>query len=298
MRVLVFGAGAIGSFLGAMLSARHEVTLIARKPHVEAIKKHGLKVEGLIEKNVCLEAYERIPSGNWDIAFITTKAYDTRNAAREIVKAMDAGTIVSMQNGLNNLEVIAQEVGQRNFSLCGCVTSIGVTFLEPGKVRLNGWGRTVLGGCEEGKKICEMLNEASIECEYSEDILKEIWVKGVVNSAINPLTALFKVKNGLLLQNPHLKEMLLSVALESQEIGRALGYIPKDIDCVALTLKVAEQTAENYSSMLQDIMKGRRTEIREINGHIVEMGARVGKEARLNKFLLNAILALESLRCP
>ncbi|MEM3513417.1 MAG: 2-dehydropantoate 2-reductase, partial [Thermoplasmata archaeon] len=260
--------------------------------------EEGLKIDGVLTKLVKVSAREEIPGDDWDFVFITTKAYDTRNAVREILQAIDKGTIVSMQNGLNNLEVIAKEleVSGKKLEIGACITSMGVTFLEPGKIRFNGWGRTVVGSSSHNvaTTLCKMLNDAMISTEVSDNILQDIWVKGVVNSAINPLTVIFNVNNGMLLRNAYLKEMLVSVAAESEEIGKVSGYISPDVDCVSQTLKVAEQTAENYSSMLQDVMKGKRTEILEINGHIVEVAERTGKKAPLNRFLVNAVSAIQS----
>lgn len=275
MKVLVFGAGAIGSFLGAMLSHNHEVHLVARKPHAEKIMAEGLCIEGQIEKIVELQATEVIPQKDWDIAFITTKAYDTRNAVKKILEALESGIIVSMQNGLNNLEVIEEEVKAcgKEFAVGACITSMGVTFLEVGRIRFNGFGRTVVGSSDPDveETLYQILNGSGIPTEIAENITHEIWMKGVVNSAINPLTVIFNVKNGVLVSNMHLREILVHVAAESEEIGKAAGYINLDVDCVNQTLRIAEQTAENYSSMLQDVLKGKRTEIMEINGHIVEI---------------------------
>ncbi|MEM3444504.1 MAG: 2-dehydropantoate 2-reductase [Thermoplasmata archaeon] len=298
MRVLVFGAGAIGSFLGAMLSSQHEVFLVGRKMHVEKIRAEGLRIEGGIEKTVKVEAGEKIEGGNWDFVFLTTKAYDTRNAVREILAAVNKGTIVSLQNGLNNLEVIEEEVkaSGKNFEIGACITSIGVTFLEPGKIRFNGWGRTVVGSSNQNvaAALSKMLSDAGIQTEICTNILHEIWVKGVINSAINPLTVIFNVKNGLLVRDPNLLSILASVAKESESVGKAAGYIGQDVDCTGLTIKVAHQTAENYSSMLQDVMKGKRTEIMEINGYIVDVAERLGMPAPLNKFLVRAVSAIQS----
>ncbi|MCX8174005.1 MAG: ketopantoate reductase family protein [Thermoplasmata archaeon] len=298
MKVLIFGAGAIGSFVGAMLSKHHAVTLVGRKPHVEKINAEGLKIEGLVESVVNVPASETIPPGDWDVVFLTTKAYDTKDAVREILCTLEKGTIVSMQNGLSNLETIEHEVraSGKTFEVGACITSMGVTFLGPGRIRFNGHGTTVVGCGRRrvAETISQMLTTSGISTEVVDNILHAIWVKGVVNSAINPLTVVFNVKNGMLVSNGYLKDLLTSVAAESEAIGKAAGFIGPGADCVGQTIKVAEQTAENYSSMLQDVRKGKRTEIMEINGYIVEVARRNGFAAPLNKFLINAVLAIQS----
>ncbi|MGB9635627.1 MAG: ketopantoate reductase family protein [Thermoplasmata archaeon] len=299
MNVLVFGAGAIGSFVGARLAKVCGVTLIGRKEHVARINAHGLEIEGLVKECVKIPAFEQIPDGIWDFIIITTKSYDTPHAIQTIARKLDCGTIVSMQNGLNNIEVIEHETQKikKKFNVCACITSTGVSFLEPGKIRLNGLGRTVVGGREKkyADKFAALLTAGGIKTDVSEDIMQEIWIKGVVNSAINPLTAIFRVKNGALLDNPSLEKLLCDVAEESEKIAKDCGFVNKNVDCVEITKEVAHTTRENYSSMLQDIMKGKKTEIREINGHIVETGKKHGLSVKLNQFLLNAVIGLEQL---
>jgi len=296
MRILVFGAGAIGSFLGGMLAGVCDVALVGRKPHVQAIRENGLIMEGLIRKTVKIEAHECIPSSAWDAVFITTKAYDTKQAIKEICESVNPCMIVSMQNGLSNLDVIRKHIEQYDgFTSSACITSCGVTMLENGKISVNGIGNTVIGSTgrsEAVELLCELMNDAGIACARSENIMQDIWIKGVVNSAINPLSAIFRVKNGELVANPHLRALLEAVAGESENVAKHCGFVEQDFDCVKKTIEVAKNTSENYSSMLQDVMKGKRTEVREINGYIVEMGEKHGIDVKLNRFLLNAVLGV------
>jgi len=298
MKIIIFGAGAIGSLFGAYLSKTEDVTLVARKPHVDAIKSKGLVViEGSKKiifnpKAVCsVEEIDFIP----DLVMLTVKSYDTLNAIREIKKKIDDGTIVlSLQNGLDNIEKIKTELGKDENIIAG-VTMHGVTFLQPGLIDHTGVGETIVGELngkitDRVSMISTMFSKSNLATKVSSNIFSVIWEKAIINSAINPLTAIFQCRNGYLLENPFLEKLLEGICKESSNIGRYVGVeLPSTRDIIRKAKKVARDTARNFSSMLQSIQQGKKTEIESINGVMIKIAIEKKLPYTLNNILFKLI---------
>ena len=291
MKFIIYGAGALGSFIGAMLSKKYEVLLIGRKNHINEIEKNGLIIEGLTKGRF-------YPSVKWDgskydLIILTTKSYDTEKAVKEAISKYGKIPFLSLQNGLGNEEKIAEIIGEEN--VIGGITNHGITFVKPGKIRHAGKGITIIGELEEGKmserikKLAHIFNEVGIETKISKNIKKEIWRKAIINSAINSLTTLFKCKNGELIKY---KKLVKKICDESILIAEKEGFLIED--AFERTMEVIEKTKNNYSSMLQDIMKGKKTEINEINGAIAAIGKKHGIKACFNIVLTELIKEMEN----
>lgn len=225
-----------------------------------------------------------------DVTFVTVKAYDTEEAAKSLAK-VDPGVVCSLQNGIGNEEILAEHLD----NVVGGVTTYGANLKDFGVVVFAGEGVTYIGEFK-GKgieKVERVLKDSGINVEVVEDIKEKIWEKAVVNSVINPITAIFRVKNGEILRNEFLWEIAKKTAKESEEVAREVGY---EINAVEAVKIVAEKTAENISSMLQDVMKGRKTEIDFINGVIVKEGEKRGLDVCYNSFLWRAVKAIEKVR--
>ncbi len=295
MRIIVFGAGALGSMLAALLSRQNEVYMVGRKEHVDMVKENGLYMDGLNEGKYAPLAGESLEDSpfypNWII--LTTKAYQTRESGEEIRDRFPGVPVLSFQNGLDNEEML-RDMG---IDAVGGVTSHGVTFLEAGRIRHAGEGRTAIGELDgrssmRVRALAYVLSEAGIITEVSENIIGEIWLKGAVNSVINPLTAILDIKNRVLLENEHLRELGDRIAEECEEIA---GYSGIDLpeSPVNEWKVVAENTGENMSSALQDVKRGKRTEIPEINGAFVRKAEENGKDAPYNRSMLKMVNAIQ-----
>ncbi len=296
MKFIVYGAGALGSLFGALLSTKHDVLLIGRKEHIEAIRKNGLKIEG-VTKGVFYPEVEWDGS-KYDVVLLTTKSYDTRKAVREIKEKFGKIDVLSLQNGLRNEEIIAEEMGME-YALGG-ITSHGATFLQAGKIYHAGKGETVIGELngeitERIRKIANAFNECGIETKISRNIKRDIWRKAIVNSAINGLSAVLRCKNGEILRNEYAEKLLEEICEEGVRVANAEGMeIGNEV--IKMAKEILHRTADNISSMLQDILKGKRTEVEEINGEIVKTAKKHGMEANFNKFLTYVIKAMENVR--
>src|SRR5712692_51418 len=133
VEILVFGAGAMGSFFGGILSRRHGVTLVGRSEHVEAIRGHGLRISGKTSMVAKPEASTTVPpSARPDLVFVATKAYDTANAMLALERFADRSIFITLQNGLGNAETIAKTAHR----VVAGTTAIGVTYVGPGEIRL------------------------------------------------------------------------------------------------------------------------------------------------------------------
>ncbi len=290
MKIIVYGAGALGSLFAALLSKKHDVLVVGREKHIKAIEKNGLVVEGLT--NGIFHPKTRWDGSKYELIILTTKAYDTKKAVEEAVERFGKLPFLSLQNGLNNEEEIASIVGKEN--VIGGITNHGVTFIDYGKIRHAGYGETIIGEMD-GKmgnrirKIARAFNEVGIKTRISERIKEEIWRKAIINSAINPFTTIFKCKNGAIMKY---KSLIREICDEGSKIARKEGYVIND--AFEKTMEIIEKTADNYSSMLQDVMNGKRTEIEEINGAIANVGKKHGIKACYNIVLTKIIKEMEN----
>jgi 2-dehydropantoate 2-reductase len=293
MQIAVMGAGAIGSLFGALLArAGFDVTLIGRELHVRAIKEKGLRVSGLEEFNVKLKAVTLPVEA--DLFLFTVKSYDTEQAARAI-PLKETTAVLTLQNGIGNEEIIASIIGSER--VISGKTAYGSTLLEPGHIRYTGKGETVIGELdgrvtERIKKIAELFNSAGIETSIAVDINTKIWEKLIVNAGINAITAITGLRNGEILKFDELKALLRQAVEESVAVAKASGITIKE-DMVERTIRVARATAENQSSMLQDVKRGKRTEIDAINGAIVKNGERYGISTPVNRTLTALVKGME-----
>ena len=302
MKIGVVGAGAMGSLFGGLLAeAGEDVTLVdVWEEHVEAINSRGLRITGASgDRTVGVRAtVDPGEVGPVDLAIIFVKSYDTARAARDALHLASEETVfLSLQNGLGNTEKISEAVGGHRV-LRG-VTAQGSTMMGPGEIHHAGRGPTVigeLGGAATGRLagICEAFNRAGIPTEVSQDIQAELWSKVLVNVGINPLTALTGLRNGELLEHVEIRGVMAEAVTEALRVAQALGMELEDP--VERVYEVAEATAANRSSMLQDVERGRRTEIDALNGAIVELGGRLGVDTPVNRALVASVKGLESTR--
>jgi len=298
MSIVVLGAGAIGSLFGALLSKKNDVLLVGRKQHIRAINKNGLKLTGKTNITVKIPVTDSINKVTLspDLLILTVKAYDTETAIKEAKSVINSNTLVlSLQNGLGNIDTIEKVVNSKQ--VIAGITTHGTVFSKPGVISHTGMGATIVGEVhgeksERANTIATLFSEAGIETAVSKDIIKEIWTKAIVNSSINPLTTLFQCKNGYLLKNPILKNIVTKVCSESTTVANAEGFHLSDNDMFQKTEEVIRDTFENHSSMLQSIQKGKKTEAESINGKLVDIGKQHGIKTTMNELLFYAITSI------
>lgn len=297
MDVVVFGAGSLGSLIGGLLAADHDVTLVGRSPHVDAVRESGLALTGLVERHVSPDAVTELDSTHADLAVVTVKAYDTPAAAAALARC-DLGAALSLQNGMGNEETLA---GRLDCPVLAGTTDFGARYREPGAVECTGVGSVTLGprpGAEGGpdgdvaKRVGTAFDEAGIETRVEPDMRARLWEKLAVNAGINPVTALARVENGALLDGPA-AEVAERAAIEVAGVARSSGVDLTDASARETLRRVASATARNRSSMLQDVEAGRRTEIDAIAGYVVE---RADEPVPVNEALAGLVRAWEAAR--
>lgn len=302
MKVLVVGPGAMGTlFAGLLAEGGQEVWLLGRRPAVvETIARDGVAIiQGHRRRRIPVRATLRASdAATVDLVLMCVKSYDTLQASRDALPAVGAGTLVlTLQNGLNNVETIASIVG-RGRTIAG-VTAHGATLLEPGVVRHAGEGDTAIGELNGGEtdrlgRVATAFRQAGIDVKISTSVASLLWGKLVVNAAINPLTALLKVRNGQLLASADTRALMSAAAREAAGVAAALGIeLPYD-DPVERVEAVCRLTAANRSSMLQDVERGAQTEIDYISGAIVRQGEALGVPAPVNWTLTHLVRAIGS----
>lgn len=297
---MIVGPGAMGTLFGGLLvSGGHEVWLLGRRKEViSAIAQNGVAVvrggtRRTMSLNATLSAVDAAPA---ELIVMFVKAYDTEQACKDALPAVGADTVVmTLQNGLNNVSSLISVFGRER--VIAGVTAQGATLIGPGLVRHAGEGQTHLGELdgretERLKRVATALRQSGIEVEISVSVKSQIWGKLVVNAAINPVTALLRARNGLLLDWPETRILMAAAAREAAAVARAQGIqLPYD-DPVARVETVCRLTASNRSSMLQDVERGVRTEIDYINGAVVREGEAKGIPTPVNWTLTQLVRAM------
>ena len=198
MEFLVVGAGSLGSLLGGLLAREHDVTLVGHEPHAGAVRGSGLTVEGAVEAHVTPDARTDVPGDRFDCALVTTKAFDTAAAARDLAAAgTDLDTVLSLSNGLGNEATLVDALAGDCEVLAGTCT-YGVMTPEPGTVRCTGVGEVVLGARDGGPstvadRVGGAFDEAGVETTVAADMPRRLWEKLAVNAGINAPTALAQI---------------------------------------------------------------------------------------------------------
>lgn len=290
MKVALIGAGAVGCYLAGMLSRQADVTLIVR-PHQEAIlKQKGVTIEGLVRKRARPAVVTNMEGLDPpDLLILAVKSYDTDDALRQLgsLTENDAPLLV-VQNGLKVLDLpIRYRMGP---VLIG-VASFGVTHLSTGKVSLSGTGPLLLGARKENEHLegaVELLRRSGLDASSTEDVVSQVWRKALINCSINPLTALVRRCNDCL-EEPDLRGIAERVFSEAWRVASAQRGVDLQGMSFEKVMDVVHSTAKNHSSMLQDVERGKRTEIEALNGEVCRLGRNAGIDVPMNEMLYHLV---------
>ena len=305
MNISILGTGAMGSLFGARLSRVANVALLGTwSEAVQAIRREGIQVEGegTFHPHAAGDPDDAPPA---DIAILLVKTYQTERAAQWARRTLKPGGVaLTIQNGLGNVELLAAQVGVDRAMLG--VTTQGATLLGPGQVRSGGRGTTHLGFLPIERaaprdwsadnlayETTALLNAAGLSSVVSQDVEALAWGKVIINAAINPLTAILRVPNGALVESDDTLNLMWSIVAEAAAVAQAHGIALPYPNPFERVKNVAQATATNRSSMLQDVLKGRPTEIDAINGKIVERARAVNVPTPINATLTALVRALE-----
>jgi len=305
--VLVAGAGALGSVLGGMLArAGWPVTLLGRAPHLAAVRRDGLRIEGLFGEH-------RVPdlgtasdvgeiAGRFGAILLTVKSWDTTSMVRAVAPHLAPdGVLVSLQNGLGNLEAAADVMGAAR--VLGARVIFGSEVVAPGRVRVTVYADPVLVGSPDPADAvrtraasvwAERLDAAGVPTRATPTLLADLWAKVLYNAALNPLGALLGVPYGRLAEDAATRDIMDAVLDETFAVAAASGIrLPWPAAAYRRDFyeRLVPSTARHRSSMLQDLECGRPTEIDAINGYVASRGRRLGIAVPVSETLTRLIHA-------
>ena len=292
------GAGAVGCYYGGMLArAGHDVTLIARAQHVEAVQKRGLRMETkAFDANVPVQASAE-PSGarGAKLVLFSVKSTDTERAGAALAPYVEPGAVVvSLQNGVDNAERLAATLGR---DVVPAVVYVAVEMAGPGHVRHHGRSELLIGRSAASARIAAAFGAAGVPVEVSDNVIGALWAKLVVNCAYNALSAITQLPYGRMVQGDGVPEVMRDVVDECLAVARAAGVeVPRDL--LQAVPRIAETMPGQFSSTAQDLARGKPTEIDHLNGFVVRKGDALGVPTPANRMLLALVKLLEERGSP
>ncbi len=316
-RIGIIGAGAIGSVVGGLLTrAGHDVTLIDQWPeHVLAMKRHGLSLSGTCgEHRIRVKALHLHEAQSiaepFDAVFVAVKSYDTEWAAALAAAYLAApnGIAVDFQNGIND-ERVAAVVGRER--VLGAVILIGAGMYEPGHAMRTDAGAIGFkigehDGAESARarELVRIMNDVAPSA-VTTNLWGERWSKLALNCMVNPLAALSGLGTAEVRMDRTTRRLAVHLGAEAIQVGRAVGHEVEPIwgiaaqrfvdaaqglgleDIEAEISRGAAARSGGRPSMLQDVMRRRRTEIDHLNGYVVEQGRRAGVKTPFNESIVS-----------
>ena len=286
-RVVIFGAGAMACLFASRLSKAAQVTILdAWTEAIAMIQGRGIKIEDAQgDSSVRVDAYLLgQPVEPADLALVLVKTWQTETVAGHLNSCLQPkGLAVTLQNGLGNVELL----GARAFP---GATGLGATLLGPGHIRVGGEGETQMVAPDWVVDLFRESGLAASRCNANE-AEGLLWGKLCASCGINPLTALLRITNGELLKRSEAYDLMIKATEECAAVAQAKGITLPFPDPADYVRNVAERTANNRSSMLQDILRGAPTECDAINGAVAREGRRAGKPAPVNETLWQLIRA-------
>jgi len=302
MKITVIGPGALGILLAASLArAKNEVWLLDNDAkRVKRLSSDGIRLDGTsgsyrtkINATTNPKDIEKA-----DAVFICVKSYDTENALKGIKEIIKEDTfVISLQDGLGNLQMINEYVDSSG--MLGGITTQRATLVEEGHVRHTDKGDTIIGQ-EKGKvlggirEISSVLSRASFPTKVTKDINSVIWSRLIINVGINALSAIARLKNGALVKNEYTREIMRRAVSEAVKVAKRKRVKLMYDDPIQKVEAVCKSTADSTSSMLQDVLDHKQTEIDFINGAIVRQAKGLGIKTPANEMLAELIKAIES----
>ncbi|NMM77302.1 ketopantoate reductase family protein [Acidovorax sp. SRB_24] len=300
MKIAVMGAGAVGCYYGGMLArAGHEVTLIARPAHAEALRQGGLWLETqAFQERVPVQAStdaSAVRGAQW--VLFCVKSTDTESAGRAMASHLaDGAVVLSLQNGVDNAERLEVVLGR---AVVPAVVYVATEMVAPGHVRHHGRGELVIAPLPASASIAAVCSAAGVPVQVSGNATEALWAKLVLNCAYNALSALSGLPYGATVQSPDLPvaQVMADIVRECQAVAQASGVaLPHDI--LASTLGLARTMPGQMSSTAQDLARGKRTEIDHLNGFVVRRGEALGLATPVNRLLHTLVRLREQQPTP
>jgi 2-dehydropantoate 2-reductase len=288
------GAGAVGCYYGGMLArAGHEVVLIGRAEHVEAIERQGLRLETqTFDERIRVAASTQASAVQGaQLVLFCVKSTDTESGAAAMKPYLaPAALVLSLQNGVENAERLRALLPQE---VAAAVVYIGTEMAGPGHVRHHGRGELVIEPSTASAAVAQAMIAAGVPTEISDNVRGALWAKLILNCAYNALSAITQLPYGRLVKGAGITAVMRDIVDECVAVAQADGVtLPGDVD--AAVRRIAETVPGQYSSTAQDLARGKRSEIDHLNGLIVRRGEALGVPTPANRLLQAIVKLIES----
>ena len=293
MKIAVMGAGAVGCYYGGMLArAGHEVVLIGRAQHVEAVQRDGLLLDTQsFREHVPLQANTDASAVRGaKLVLCCVKSTDTATAAAEMAPHLEPDALVlSLQNGVDNAErlqaLLGREVGP-------AVVYVATEMAGPGHVKHHGRGELVIGPSTASDTLVALFAAAAVPVQVSDNVAGALWAKLILNCAYNALSAITQLPYGPLVAGEGVEDVMRDAVRECLAVAEAEGVsVPGDTwDAVQ---RIGRTMPTQFSSTAQDLARGKRSEIDHLNGYVVRRGAVHGITTPVNRVLHSLVKLLE-----
>lgn len=305
-QVAVMGAGAVGSFYGAMLArAGHDVTLIGRPAHAQAVEREGLMLDmaGKVETLRLGASSEAAAVRGADLVLCCVKSGDTEAVARQMAPHLGAATVLmSLQNGVENAATLARHVPCR---VIPTVVYVAVALAGPGRVRHFGRGDLAIGAMPGGtmssvpewptlQALVDFFASAQVPVRIVPDVAVELWAKLLVNCAYNAISGLAQLPYARLAAQPGIVELQHDVVREVIAVAAAAGVVLSEDTSLQAVAKIAAAMPAQLSSTAQDMARRKPSEIDHLNGYIARRGAELGVPTPVNRALHALVKLVET----
>jgi 2-dehydropantoate 2-reductase len=294
LQIAVMGAGAVGCYFGGMLArAGHDVTLIARPQHVEAIIRDGLHMDTKsFDEHVRVKASsDPAAVEGVQLVLFCVKSGDTERAGLQLQPYVGKETVIlCLQNGCDNDQRLRGVLTQPE--VAAAVVFLGSDMRAPGVVKHHGSGELVIDPVRTIAGLDQIFEAAAIPTRVSDNVRGELWRKLIINCAYNAISALARKPYGQTVPSPGVRDVMRDIVAECLAVATADGiHVPADVD--AAMWGIVETIPQQYSSTAQDILRGKPTEIDYLNGHIVTRGKALGIGTPVNQVLWALVKLIE-----
>ena len=304
--IAVVGAGAVGSFYGAMLArAGHRVTLIGRPAHVQATTRNGLKLDlasSSATEIIQIEASTELSSlRSADLVLFCVKSTDSASVALQIAPYLSPhALIMSLQNGVENAALIAQHVPQ---AVIPCVVYVATEIPASGCVKHHGRGELVIGTMQVSRlsdpqktlqEIVELFGSAQVPVQISQNVMVELWSKLMINCAFNAISGLAQIQYEKLAALESVRITQAAVVKEVIAVALADGIHLSEPVALQAVAQISVTMGSQKSSTAQDMARSKPSEIDHLNGFIVRRGLALGVATPVNQALFALVKLLES----
>jgi 2-dehydropantoate 2-reductase len=287
----------------------HDVTLIGRAPHVQAIEAGGLllRLAGRVEAVRIAATTDLAAVQSADLVLFCVKSTDTDATARQIAPLLGTdAAVLSLQNGVDNAAAIARHVRQ---TVIPAVVYVATAMPEPGVVTHHGRGDLVIGpldaaAAQETKHrqllqaVVDLLATADVPVRVSSDVMSELWSKLIVNCAYNAISGLTQLPYGRMADVPAIVDVQRAVVREVVAVAQADGQRVQLVTALEAMERIARAMPAQLSSTAQDMARGRTAEIDHLNGFVVRRGAELGIPTPINQALHALVKLAETNRRP